>query len=76
MSMAEDVFDGIDWFLFGCIQILLIAIVLRTWERFAPAEKQERFAANSRADILHFVSSARHFPWPDFSRFVGIFLSD
>ena len=22
MSMAEDVFDGIDWFLFGCIQIL------------------------------------------------------
>jgi hypothetical protein len=30
MAMAEDVFDGIDWFLFGCIQILLIMFVLRT----------------------------------------------
>lgn len=53
MSMAEDVFDGIDWFLFGCIQILLIAIILRTWERFAPAEVQERFAKSSKADIFY-----------------------
>ena len=44
MSWAEDVFDGIDWFLFGCIQVFLIVVVLRTWERFAPAEKQERFS--------------------------------
>jgi sterol desaturase/sphingolipid hydroxylase (fatty acid hydroxylase superfamily) len=53
MAWAEDVFDGIDWFLFGCIQIFLIVVVLRTWERLAPAEKQERFAKASRADILY-----------------------
>ena len=53
MSMAEDVFDGIDWFLFGCIQIFLIAVILRVWERFSPAEMQERFAKNSKADIFY-----------------------
>lgn len=53
MSWAEDVFDGIDWFLFGCIQIFLIIVVLRTWERLAPAEKQERFAKASRADVFY-----------------------
>jgi sterol desaturase/sphingolipid hydroxylase (fatty acid hydroxylase superfamily) len=53
MSWAEDVFDGIDWFLFGCVQLLLIIVVLRTWERLAPAEKQMRFARSSRADILY-----------------------
>ena len=53
MAWAEDVFDGLDWFLFGCIQIFLIIVVLRTWERLAPAEKQERFAKASRADVLY-----------------------
>ena len=53
MSWAEDVFDGIDWFLFGCIQIFLIIFVLRVWERWAPAEKQERFAKSSRADVFY-----------------------
>ena len=53
MSWAEDIFDGIDWFLFGCIQIFLIMVVLRTWERLAPAEKQERFAKTSRADVAY-----------------------
>ena len=53
MAWAEDVYDGIDWFLFGCIQIFLIIVVLRTWERLAPAEKQERFAKTSRADVLY-----------------------
>lgn len=53
MAWAEDVFDGIDWFLFGCIQIFLIIVVLRTWERLAPAEQQERFAKASRADVLY-----------------------
>jgi sterol desaturase/sphingolipid hydroxylase (fatty acid hydroxylase superfamily) len=53
MALAEDVFDGIDWFLFGCIQILLIVLVLRTWERFAPAEPQERFAQSSKADVFY-----------------------
>ena len=53
IAWAEDVFDGLDWFLFGCIQIFLIIVVLRTWERIAPAEKQERFAKASRADVLY-----------------------
>ncbi|BDT78812.1 sterol desaturase family protein [Polynucleobacter yangtzensis] len=53
IAWAEDVFDGLDWFLFGCIQIFLIIVVLRTWERLAPAEKQERFAKASRADVLY-----------------------
>ena len=53
MAWAEDVFDGIDWFLFGCIQVFLILVVLRTWERFAPAEPQERFAKSSRADVFY-----------------------
>ena len=53
MAWAEDVFDGLDWFLFGCIQIFLIIVVLRTWERLAPAEKQDRFAKASRADVLY-----------------------
>ena len=53
MSWAEDVFDGIDWFLFGCIQILLIFTVLRTWERLNPAERQERFATSTKADVIY-----------------------
>ncbi|MBU3622350.1 sterol desaturase family protein [Polynucleobacter sp. AP-Latsch-80-C2] len=53
MSLAEDAYDGMDWFLFGCIQIILIAVVLRTWERWAPAETQESFAKSSRADVLY-----------------------
>jgi sterol desaturase/sphingolipid hydroxylase (fatty acid hydroxylase superfamily) len=53
MAMAEDVFDGIDWFLFGCIQILLIMVILRTWERLSPAETQARFASSTKADVLY-----------------------
>lgn len=53
MSWAEDVFDGVDWFLFGCIQIFLIVVVLRTWERLHPAEVQERFAASTKADVVY-----------------------
>jgi sterol desaturase/sphingolipid hydroxylase (fatty acid hydroxylase superfamily) len=53
MAWAEDLYDGIDWFLFGCIQIFLIVVVLRTWERMAPAEKQESFAKSSRADVFY-----------------------
>jgi sterol desaturase/sphingolipid hydroxylase (fatty acid hydroxylase superfamily) len=53
MSWAEDVFDGIDWFLFGCIQIALIMIFLRSWERLAPAESQARFDSASKADVLY-----------------------
>jgi sterol desaturase/sphingolipid hydroxylase (fatty acid hydroxylase superfamily) len=53
MAWAEDVFDGMDWFLFGCIQIALILVVLRTWEKLAPAEIQERFANVTKADVIY-----------------------
>ena len=53
MGWAEDVFDGMDWFLLGCFQILLIMIVLRTWERLAPAEIQESYAKSTKADIFY-----------------------
>lgn len=50
---SEDFFDGIDWFLFGCIQIALIVLLLRTWERFNPAESQEKFSNASKADVVY-----------------------
>jgi sterol desaturase/sphingolipid hydroxylase (fatty acid hydroxylase superfamily) len=50
---SEDVFDGLDWFLFGCIQIALIVLLLRTWERFNPAEPQEKFSNASKADVAY-----------------------
>jgi sterol desaturase/sphingolipid hydroxylase (fatty acid hydroxylase superfamily) len=53
MAWAEDVFDGMDWFLFGCIQILLIAVVFRTWEKLAPAEPQERTTKAHKADVIY-----------------------
>jgi sterol desaturase/sphingolipid hydroxylase (fatty acid hydroxylase superfamily) len=53
VSLAEDVYEGMDWFLFGCIQIILIVLVLRTWERWAPAEAQEHFSKSSRADVFY-----------------------
>lgn len=53
VAWAEDIFDGLDWFLFGCIQIILIMTVLRTWERLMPAEYQDRFAHSSKADVFY-----------------------
>ncbi|OYY48562.1 MAG: fatty acid hydroxylase, partial [Polynucleobacter sp. 35-46-207] len=53
IAWAEDAYDGIDWFLFGCVQILLIFLILRTWERVAPAEPQEHFAKSSKADVIY-----------------------
>lgn len=50
---SEDFFDGIDWFLFGCIQIVMIVLLLRTWERFNPAEPQEKFSKASKADVVY-----------------------
>ena len=53
MALAEDVYDGIDWFLFGCIQILLILVVLRSWEKLAPAEIQQQVAKAAKADVIY-----------------------
>jgi sterol desaturase/sphingolipid hydroxylase (fatty acid hydroxylase superfamily) len=53
MSMAEDVDDGKDWFQLVCIQILLIIVVLRTWEKFVPAEGQKQFTNTTKADVIY-----------------------
>jgi len=53
MALAEDIYDGIDWFLFGCIQVLLIIVVLRTWEKLAPAEPQGQIANATKADVVY-----------------------
>jgi sterol desaturase/sphingolipid hydroxylase (fatty acid hydroxylase superfamily) len=53
MAWAEDVFDGTEWFLLGCIQLLIIAVIFRTWEKFWPAEQQKNSAPNVRIDMLY-----------------------
>ena len=53
MAWAEDLFDGTEWFMLGVIQILIIAIVFRTWERIHPAESQINSRPYVRTDILY-----------------------
>jgi hypothetical protein len=38
MGFADDAIGGLDWFMLGMIQVLLIALVLRPLESFWPAE--------------------------------------
>ena len=38
MGHADDAIGGVDWFMLGVIQVLLIALVLRPLESFWPAE--------------------------------------
>lgn len=53
MAWAEDAFDGTEWFLLGCIQLLIIAVIFRSWERFSPAEQQQNSGSYVRTDILY-----------------------
>ena len=53
LSWAEDSFDGLEWFLLGSMQVLLIAFVLRVWERLNPAEKQVSYSKEIRADFFY-----------------------
>ena len=53
MAWAEDVFDGTEWFLLGCIQLLIISVIFRTWERFWPAEQQAKTDPSIRTDLLY-----------------------
>jgi sterol desaturase/sphingolipid hydroxylase (fatty acid hydroxylase superfamily) len=39
MSYAEDSVDGLDWFLFGLVQVFIIALVLSPLEKFIPVER-------------------------------------
>ena len=40
IGLAEDAYDGVEWFMLGVLQIAIIVLVLRTWERVNPAENQ------------------------------------
>lgn len=53
MAWAEDLFEGTEWFMLGLIQIAIIALVFRTWERFDPAETQTNTKSFVRTDILY-----------------------
>ncbi len=53
MAWAEDLFDGTEWFMLGVIQIMIIAIVFRGWERINPAEPQVDAKPYVRTDILY-----------------------
>lgn len=53
MIWAEDIYEGLDWFILGCIQILFILVILRSWERFAPAESQNLSAKPIKADVIY-----------------------
>jgi sterol desaturase/sphingolipid hydroxylase (fatty acid hydroxylase superfamily) len=39
MTYAEDSVDGLDWFLFGLVQVFIIALVLAPLEKMVPVER-------------------------------------
>ena len=74
MAWAEDVFDGTEWFLLGCIQLLIISVIFRTWERFWPAEQQAKTDPSIRTDLLYtLIHRLGFFHGIFFILFAGIF---
>ena len=74
MAWAEDAFDGTEWFLLGCIQLLIISMIFRTWERFWPAEQQAITDPNIRTDLLYtLIHRLGFFHGIFFILFAGIF---
>jgi sterol desaturase/sphingolipid hydroxylase (fatty acid hydroxylase superfamily) len=74
MAWAEDAFDGTEWFLLGCIQLLIISVIFRTWERFWPAEQQAKTDPNIRTDLLYtLIHRLGFFHGIFFILFAGIF---
>jgi len=53
MAMAEDAFEGTEWFLLGLFQLLIIVLIFRPWEKWNPAEKQSTFAPPMLADYFY-----------------------
>lgn len=47
MGFADDAISGLDWFLLGVVQILVIALIFRPLEKWWPAEVQQVGDRNS-----------------------------
>ena len=52
MGFADDAIGGLDWFMLGMIQVLLIALVLRPLESFWPAEVKASHATKSTSGAI------------------------
>lgn len=54
MGVAEEAYDGVEWFMAGMVEILLIATIGLMAERLLPAEKQSwRASAQVRLDMFY-----------------------
>ncbi|MFY8183013.1 MAG: fatty acid hydroxylase, partial [Polynucleobacter sp.] len=53
IGLAEDAYDGVEWFMLGVLQIAIIVLVLRTWERVNPAENQGAHAKAKWPDVAY-----------------------
>lgn len=53
IAWAEDAYDGTEWLLLGIIQIAIIFLVLRTWEKRNPAEDQGAHSTAKWPDIAY-----------------------
>jgi hypothetical protein len=53
IGLAEDAYDGVEWFMLGVLQIAIIVLVLRTWERVNPAENQGAHAKARWPDVAY-----------------------
>lgn len=53
IAWAEDAYDGTEWLLLGIIQIAIIFLVLRTWEKRNPAEDQSAHSTAKWPDIAY-----------------------
>jgi hypothetical protein len=52
MGFADDAIGGLDWFMLGVIQVLLIALVLRPLESFWPAEVKASNANQTTSGVI------------------------
>ena len=53
IGLAEDAYDGVEWFMLGVLQIAIIVLVLRTWERVNPAENQGAHVKAKWPDVAY-----------------------
>jgi len=56
MSLADDAFDGLEWTLIGVVEIVFLALVLGTLERWRPLER----VADRRAVFTDFLYTLLH----------------
>lgn len=53
IAWAEDAYDGTEWLLLGMIQVAIIFLVLRSWEKLNPAEDQSAHLKAKWPDIAY-----------------------